>query len=328
MKICLYSPYGLLLQLFETELEIAQGYLDKGYEIEIVTCNSFIPACELNPEKKIDYCLNCISRSRNGLKMLTGKVKQINLMSFLSKENIVFCNELKFQIRSIDDLKKLEVLGFNIGSCVYSSLIDYAKNPFPVLRDYNDVLTRFFKTSLFNFFCFENYLKANKPNKVVLFNGRHALTKPLIYLSKKRGIDFDTYEYSNFFDKYNIYKNTQPHDFRYRHRILENMWNKSSETLDSKIGLAKQFFDINRNKNGKTAFFHTSHQTQGKLPENFNKSKHNVVIFTSSEFESYAAFDYAEDGVYKTQYSGISEIIDSLQKINSNLHIYIKVLHQ
>ena len=111
------------------------------------------------------------------------------------------------------------------------------------------------------------------------------------------------------------------------HRILENMWNKRGETLDSKIGLAKQFFDINRNKNGKTAFFHTAHQTEGTLPENFSKSKHNIVIFTSSEFESYAAFDYAEDGVYKTQYSGISKIIDSLQKINSNLHIYINFIH-
>ena len=147
--------------------------------------------------------------------MLTGKVSKINLKSFLSKENKDFCNELKLEIRSIEELKDLKVLGFNVGSSVYSSLIDYTKDPFPVLNDYKDILIRFLKTSILNFFCFKNYLKINKPNRIVVFNGRHALTKPLIFLSKEMGIDFDTYEYSNFFDKYNTYKNTQPHDFRY-----------------------------------------------------------------------------------------------------------------
>ena len=91
------------LQLFETELEIAESYIDRGYEVEFLTCNGILPTCEINPSKRIDYCLHCISRRNQGLKLLSKRVTQTNLLKFYKHEENIL--PLKLRYDSIDDLK-------------------------------------------------------------------------------------------------------------------------------------------------------------------------------------------------------------------------------
>ena len=170
------------------------------------------------------------------------------------------------------------------------------------INKYKDVINGFIKSSLLNYISFKNYLSSNYPSQVYVFNGRHALTKPIIHLAKKNNVKFYTYEFSNYFFKYNLYENSQPHDFRYTFKWSKIYEEKVKKKKKKKIAFARRFFILNSSKISSNTYFHLSKQSKGKLPSNWDKNKENIVIFTSSEFEKTAAFEYDEGGVYKDQF--------------------------
>jgi hypothetical protein len=303
---------------------LAQNHLDKGDEVEIITCNGILPICEVNPNKSITTCLRCISRRNQGLALLSSKVKTISLQSFYKKENRIAAKFLQTKFNSLTELKSYKIGRFKIGAGVYSSILDLAKNHEPNLTKYKGEISDFILTSYLIYCTFYDYLKSSGSSRVYLFNGRHATGKPIIAACNLKVVDFYTYEFHYYKDKYKLYKNTQPHDFLYELSKSNEYWSdpKVEQKVKDKIGA--EFY---KRKNISEFLSRDILKLQQKtlLPKDWDKNRHNVIFFTNSEFESYAAFEYKEESVYKNHFSGICDILESLKKLDHDIHIYIRL---
>jgi hypothetical protein len=321
-KITFYEPFGLNLQLFETVLELAQLHLDKGHDVEFVTCNAILPVCEINPQKSITVCSRCISRRNHGISLLSKKVKikSISSFSFLNKHK----NNLpKTDFETVEELKNYKINDFNIGAGVYSSVLDQAKYHKIDINEYRDLTNEFLITSFFIYRNFINYLSRNNTSRVYLFNGRHSTGKPIIAACKKFNKEFYTYEFHFYYNKFILCKNTQPHDYIYMAKEANKLWTKGVVDKEKREAVAKSFF-YRKSKKYQSLDF-SKKQEDGLLPLNWDKKKHNIVFFTSSEFESYAAFDYKEKSVYENHFAGILRILIDLNHTKHNIHIYIRL---
>lgn len=322
--ITFYEPFGLHLQLFETSLEIAQNHLDRGDIVNFITCNALLPICEINPQKSLTYCTRCISRRNNGIKLLDPKVKLTPIQSLFTSQDRKEAKYLKTNFKNIEDLKSYKIENFSIGSGVYSSILDKAQSHQPSLPDYQNEIEDFIHTSFVIFKAFDNYLKKAETDLVYLFNGRHATGRPVLDACRINNINFRTIEYHCYLDQYKVFDNTQPHDFLYRAKKADKLWNDSRVDQQSKKKIGASYY--NKSKANDLLYRDiTKSQKKELLPKNWDHSKQNIAFFTNSEFESYAAFEFKEESVYESHFSGIKAILKSLDEVTHNLHIYIRL---
>ena len=66
-----------------------------------------------------------------------------------------------------------------------------------------------------------------KPDKVLLFNGRHSEGFAVVSLCKARQISFETHERGSSYEKYEIYENTLPQNLDYRQEKMFEMWDEN-----------------------------------------------------------------------------------------------------
>ena len=191
-KVCIYCNVGHHLELFEVQLEIAQQHLDRGDHVEFLFCDGFIPICEINIKKELDTCMYCIGRRNSGLTMLKGKALKKNLIQFSKFEDIPKVNKLRTIFESLEDLSNYRLEKFDIGQSVYSSVADIKREHLPNLNNYKSEIRKFIKAAGRIYFCMLNYINKRKPDIVYVYNGRHALERPVIEACKKLSVNFKT----------------------------------------------------------------------------------------------------------------------------------------
>ncbi|MDA8806596.1 hypothetical protein N9N55_05175 [Opitutales bacterium] len=337
-KVCIYSNVGHFIELYEIQLEIAQRHLDNGDSVEFLFCDGLIPICEINLNKEIDICLHCISRRNQGLKLLKGKYKKRELISCNKIQDIEEIRKIPKRYSELKALLELKIHNFKLGQAVYSSIADIRREDSPNLSEYSSQVRNFIISSSRVYFGMNNYIKRHSPNIVYLFNGRHALEQPVIAACKKNKTTFITHEFAAN-GGYRLCKNTQPQDFRKRVKILKSILARDITSDEKKLG--ESFFikkigsrqgKVTISKiNNKILVNNNSWQKLDdikkikSLPLNWNSSKHNVIIFTSSEYEKNVVPYYKHEKLYPNQCTAIEDITNSIYKINSNIHFYIKL---
>src|SRR5687767_5051007 len=122
MHVVMYAPYGYRTPHFEIELEVIQRHLDAGDSVTVLTCDSELPACEVNPEHRRGTCLRCIWSRQAGLKMLSQKVTTTSLVQ-LSAEDSAELAKIPPAFDSIDRLKSYRMGTFDAGYAVLSSIV-------------------------------------------------------------------------------------------------------------------------------------------------------------------------------------------------------------
>ena len=190
-KVCIYCNVGHFTEVFEIQLEIAQQHLDRGDSVEFLFCDGFIPICEINIKKKLDTCLYCIGRRNSGISLLKGKVVKKSLIQFTKFQDIQKVKNLKTHFDSLEDLKNYKLENFDIGQSVYSSIADIRREHLPNINDYKSEIKKFTKSAGKVYFCMKNFIEKRKPDLVYIFNGRHALERPVIEACRKFNINLN-----------------------------------------------------------------------------------------------------------------------------------------
>ena len=337
-KVCIYSNIGLFIELYEIQLEIAQRHLDNGDYVEFLFCDGLIPICEINLNKEIDICLHCISRRNQGLKLLKGKYKKRELFSCNKIQDIEKIKKIPKKFSELNDLLKLKIYNFKLGQAVYSSIADIKREDSPNLSEYSSQVRNFIISSSRVYFGMNNYIKRYSPDIVYLFNGRHALEQPVIAACKKNKTTFITHEFAAN-GGYRLCKNTQPQDYQYRVKRLKSLLARDITIEEKQLG---ESFFINKigSRQGKVTISKMNNKVLvknnawqklddikklKKLPLKWDPYKHNIIIFTSSEYEKNVVPYYKHDKLYTNQCDAIEDITKSIYKINSNIHFYIKL---
>ena len=316
MKVLFLSlPSCLSVPNFATRLELMSDHLEKGNDVYVLQCKGDIPKCYSNFYHLDSVCFRCQLNFNAGIKIL--EIPQKNI--FTLKKDVTF-KGLPCKFDSLSELKKFEAYGVNFGFGVVSHLISELRNHKFDVDLYQDEIIKTLKSSILVYESVYELLQKLKPDFLYVWNGRFFDVWPAVEACKKLGIDFYTYEGCAGLSiyKYTLIKNNLCHSLDWAKGDIEDKWISSGGDREE-VG-AK--FYLNKIKRADFSSL-TKDQKEGTLPKEFDKSKRNVAIFSSS-MDEYEAFEEYKNPVYKDENEGIKRILDMFDG-REDIMFYLRV---
>jgi len=235
-----------------------------------------------------------------------------------------------FKYDTIEDILNLQYNGVHIGYAAMSTYVSYGgRNLYPLIDDQ----FRSYMNSLLGRCCrFADTIEAAisdfAPDSVGLFNARFIDDKPVVDICRKMGIDFNCYEHRLILGNQPrkiCFHNATPQDEAYIRKTMDEIWDDPSVPLEEKEAVGRSFYDFRRKSIAAGDKVYTSDQKNGLLPEEWDSSKHNIVIFNSSEDEmSYVLEDNQAGALFPSQLDAF-EYIFNQNKDRDDIHFYIRI---
>jgi len=166
------------------------------------------------------------------------------------------------------------------------------------------------------------HLLNRRYERVYVYNGRQAIMRAVLRASQDVGVDCFCHEKGGTLDRYSIFKNALPHDREYFRESMTKAWEEAGK--EERTQIAKEFFEERRNAVDQTWFSYIKDQEPGRLPENWDASKRNIVIFNSSEDEFTAIGAQWDSQIYSSQFQGIEKLVSDSVGV-SGVHFYLRV---
>lgn len=320
MKVLFYSTYHFNTEVFGPLLEQMQAHLNSGNEVYFLSCNGELSSCQTNPLHSKIKCSACVNFRKNGVNCLNGKVTHISIEDVLDLKEIDTQKNL-IDLSSIENFKKAKFEKFDIGLSVLSSVVSITRDPKIDLNLYKNIITKQWESSVWVYETVKKIIDNNQINLVYVFNARFSTLRAALRAAEFKNINCNVLEEGRDRKSYSIFPNVMPHSIEYYHSMTKEIWENAP---DNKEEIAWEYLkQRSESKNARVGFF-TEEQKKGLLPQNWDDSKINIAIFTSSEDEFVAIGEEWESDIYKSQVDGVKKIIDSLSK-NKNYHIYVRL---
>jgi hypothetical protein len=318
MNVAIFTSHLLLASHYETELEIILKHQKNGDQITQLVCNKELPSCDANPYHQQEACERCVSKRINGYDVLA---PGMHVQSFLqlSVEDKKKISSLRTKFSSIQDLQSLWIDNYEIGYSIASSLISLSRNPNPVLEP--RLIERYIISCAGVYFSMLNYLRANHTDVVYTFNGRFSHTKAVLRACNKLGVKCLLHERGNSVNYYSLFENTSIHDLMNTHSLIEKAWAEADPEARERI--AKDWYTTRIGGKMQNWFSFLADQVI-ELPEDWDRSKRNIIICNSSEDELASLGDDWKNALYKNQLEGITRIIADGASIE-NTHFYLRI---
>ncbi|MFQ5505845.1 MAG: hypothetical protein ACE5F1_13775, partial [Planctomycetota bacterium] len=170
---------------------------------------------------------------------------------------------------------------------------------------------------------FQNLLLGQDFDRVYVFNGRFAICRAVLRACQSRGVDCFIHERGPDHGHYAIFENTFCHDLDYVHEAIETAWAEAGNGTE-RTERAERFFLERAEGIEQSWYSYIDGQEAGRLPENWDGSRRNVVVFLSSEDEFAAIGDQWNLGLYESQADGLRRILRSLEG-DSGLEVYLRI---
>ena len=291
----LFFYSGVPSPIFETELELIKIHALKGDRVRVLICDGELSNCFWNPEKKKYICRQCISKRKNGFKLLK-QFSNIEYIYFKTKKL-----DFKFDnIKSIKDLNSFCYDGENIGQGVASRLLSLFRDHRFSFEENIDQIYRELSTAIESYDNLKYHIEHFNPQIGYVFNGRVTIFHVAILLYKKYDMEYRAYEAAQNKNKYLLRINANNFDIDDFEKESNLLWN-SNKNLKEKEKIANEWFSNKINglevAGGKLETF-TTNQIKSTLPDNFNYKKINIAIFNSTIDEIYYV-DGWKNPIYK-----------------------------
>jgi Capsule polysaccharide biosynthesis protein len=315
MNILIYSINPQPPHL-ETDYELALQFIDRGDNVTIVRCMGQLKSCFANPNHNFYKCAWCKSAYSN--------IKKISGTDRLNEVTIPIGHyEYDFPeyFKNIDELKSFQYQGLDAGNAVATTLIGIANkdHKFDTIK-YKAEIQRELKMWIDTYWGMQQVLTDIKPDGVCLFNGRFSSYHALRWLCIEKNITYYTHERAGVLGKYILRENAMPHDIVKASEELESLWGEGG---DEKEELGTKFFTDRRNRVIQSWISFVEMQEKGLLPQGFDKSKKNIVIFNSTMEEYEGMADYASP-FYRDDNEGIRQILESFKE-DEAYQFYLRV---
>lgn len=321
MKIFVFSTHAGWQPHLETELEIIQRHLEAGDEVYRFVCNGDFPICDMNQEHVFKTCLHCRDMSSCGKSLLKGNINDLPIIyPGINGKNKL--KNLNLEPRNQEELSSIEIDNFDLGIAVLSSLISWYREPVLDLSKYTEAIKLGLQSAAEVYFSAIEYIKTYRPDKVYCFNGRLMHGRAILRASSFCNTDCYVHERGNNKNFYALYKNTTPHDRFYTHNLMYELWNQADTKEREEIG--RQFYEERAAGKSQSWYSYTAEQKKGMLPDNWDSSKRNIVIFNSSEDEFAAIGNAWKNELYTSQLEAIPTIVKDCAE-DKELHFYLRV---
>lgn len=273
---------------FAVVLDEIQSEINVGNEVYIIGCESSINFCEMNLSGSNFICKSCTHCLKHAIKYINGVFKYYPLKYFHDNDTFSSVNDNTLSdINSMEEFKTLIYDGYEIGYAVASTYISDTRNHNPRFSvKFKKFISNLYKDSIYIYEASKNAINVIKPDRIIIFNGRLHVSRPIVYLAESNNIHIDILEVIGGRGNKSIekvkYENFLPHSIKNNTNLIVNYWEQGEFDKEEK---GKAFFE-NRKKGivaGDKVY--TKDQQIGLLPDNFDKSKKNIAIFNSSEDE-------------------------------------------
>lgn len=301
---------------------------EQGDNVFYLYCGGVMSQCFINARGNKAVCKICKSFCKKEQGRFKGKFEFISANEIVSAEQKARIKGLTFEYNDIKDIKELEFEGINIGLGALSAYITVSRNMNPLM---DETFRVFFDESLRNsvlyFTALQESVKRFNPDNLIIFNGRFADSRPSWEFATKNNIPFTTLE-AIYGIKRNYkarYISSTPFSLRKTLDIANELWNNENVSLEHKIAAGSAFFERRRNAQYTGDKIYTANQQEGLLPDNWDKEKHNIVIFNSSEDEFAAVGgELEEKALFKSQIEGLDFLKDYFRD-NNNVDITLRI---
>lgn len=300
-KVVFAGLYPMWHYHYVSELNLIQRHILECNEVYLLECNESLIACECNKNHELHHCLRCIGIRQDGLSLIEGgNVKKILLGS--SQVFLRVAQNLLNKIQSLEKLKKIKYSEFDIGSAVFSSLVDHTLNTQPDIQTNRDKILKLLADGINAFETFNQWLKSHQPDHVFIFNGRYSVSRALLRACEQNQIPFSTHERTGNLKKIQLFPSSFPHDPRAYPRMAKELWAKQSGNEEF-FQEGADFFEERPNGQitGWKSFI--TGQKPDLLPDRFDPNRRNIAIFGSSESEVLAIEGLIEGVKFPNQFS-------------------------
>lgn len=324
--LVLFASGELWGELNEQHIDMIIEEQKKGNHVVALKCDESIGLCMSNPEKSKAYCAMCKYVAKRDF----GRLMPPGVEEHWMKE---YVNDIEtsslpvFEYHTAEELRSIEYEGVQVGMGVMSTYISLTRNMNPKItttsKKYFDALIR---EQVVTVRVLE-YLHDKYNFGLVIFqNGRGAQLKPFLNFCQTRNIDFwCTEDFGRQNNYVNNFWNDYAHSMKAYYGKYQKCWETSKETIERKKEVAESFFNNRRNAIPAGDKVYVKSQVAGMLPNDWDKTKENIVIFNSSEDE-FCAVSNEWDALklFKTQLEGIINIIEHY-KDDKTKHFTLRV---
>lgn len=312
-KLIIYTTFPYWPRL-ETELEIADDHINAGYNVTFLSCMGGLAVCPDNPKHRKLKCLSCTSRLYAGYKWLGKDRAILKRMCNLSSEQQMVINKIISQpLNCWADLRVIQIDGDDIGEAAFSEFVTHFRETHPDFNKQNvDFAKLLLKNSLIVHFSIRNHLLEEKPDKLILFNGRISAYRPALRVGVSLGIDTKVFEVGGSFNTYILTNKTYPHNpINFRKKILQ-AYERTILKKEDMIKITSEWYH-GREEGTTDQLLFTQKQIKGLGISDLKKeSKLKVGIFVSSEDELFVIAE-SKSPFYMDQSSAIVQITDDLK---------------
>ena len=313
-KLIIYTSFPYWPRL-ETELEIADEHIKKGYDVTLLSCMGGLTTCPDNPKHRKLKCLSCTSRLNAGYKWLGKDRATLKRMYSVSSEQQMIIDKMISQpLNCWEDLRLIQIDGDDVGEAAFSEFVTHLRETHPDFNKKNvDFAKLLLENTLIVHFSLKNHLLEEKPDKLILFNGRISAYRPALRVGVSLGIDTKVFEVIGDFGRYILTNMTYPHNpINFSKQILQ-VYEQSALAKEDKAKIASEWYHSREEGIASDQFLFTQKQVKGYgISEFKQESNFKVGTFVSSEDELFAIAEF-KSPFYKDQNSAIARIADDLK---------------
>ncbi len=326
MKVLFYKPFMVYNPRVVRMIEEIETEIQKGNEIFFIGCNGeLIDGCLDNPLRSKIACASCKYFRKHDLSLLSKKIKTYSISDFLSLKKPY---KLDWQYNNVNEIKKLEYKGVDVGYAALSAYIQLTRNHIPkITSEFKTFFNRYLDTGAYVTDFISEALDKIQPDLVNVFNARIHSRRPVLRVCQQKKINCNVLEHTGIVNnricKKIVFKNCLPQDITFNTQFIKDTWNNSKLLEDEKIRVSSEFYL----KQSKGVF--TTHksfvkgQKLGLLPKNWDSKKKNIVIYNSSDDEM-ASLGFEWE--FKLSHSKVYTIERMLENfLEKDFHFYLRI---
>lgn len=298
----------------ETQLELMQDHHEAGDAVTYVTCDRALTHCDADPGGRALFCRACVAKRRRGLAMLSFPVRQVAL-SRLVAEGARGAEGPKTTFPDTTALAAYRFEGWDCGEAVLSSLYSWLGHRYPALADHQAFVHRSMLSTVAVHRAARHHLRIDRPDRVYLFNGRSASSRPILRACQQAQVAFACHERGAHQGSYMLAEGTVVLDVVYRGQEMVRHWHREPDEA-RKRALAERFYA--RMQQGKLLYRGTNYlknQVKGTVPSGWQRGGRRVVFFTSSEPEITALNGFFPKKIYTSLRDALNRICGDLRAV-------------
>lgn len=326
MKVAFYNTSPAWGMVYNTLLSEIHENINKGNTVILVNCDGkhIRKICKLNIWGVTSVCYYCKIINKLCMRDILPLVEVHSLSEFYDSKQAAYDKCISY--KSLGEIKKIEYNGVNIGLGCVSSYVSLTRNINPCInRRFRKYMGSLLIESMNVSNLFINMIKQINCDKYILLNGRFAENRVLYEILKNKKYQFESVEviqYNGLYFK-EKFENSIPQEISlFKKRVIE-AWN-CDLPLEKKKNLAVDFFERKRRGESVGDVSYVRHQVLDSLPNDYDSSKINIVIFNSSEDEYFSISEESCCRLYSSQLEAYNDIISKFSD-NDRIHFYLRV---